>query len=94
MQDLRAFDTSRTTMLEARQLAATDVFEHKVEKITDHRFDTTLKEKKSDYWFLVKWQSCDESTWEPYENLKFNVYLIKYVKQKQMKMFYDQVPKL
>jgi hypothetical protein len=94
MQDLRVFDMSRTTMLEAQQLAATDVFEYKVEKITDHRCDTTSKEKKSDYWFLVKWEACDESTWEPYENLKFNVYLIEYVKQKQMKMFYDQVPKL
>jgi hypothetical protein len=94
MQDLRAFDMSRTTMLEAQHLAATDVFEYKVEKIIDHRCDTTLKGKKSDYWFLVKWQSCDESTWEPYENLKFNVYLMDYAKQKQMKMFYEQGPKL
>jgi hypothetical protein len=94
MQDLRMFDMSRTTILEAQHLAASDVFEYKVEKITDHRCDTTKKDKKSDYWFLVKWHSCDESTWEPYENLKFNVYLMEYVKQKQMKMFYEQVPKL
>ena len=94
MQDLRTFDMSRTTILEAQQLAASDVFEYKVEKIIDHRCDTTRKDRKSDYWFLVKWNSCDESTWEPYENLKFNIYLMDYVKQKQMKMFYDQVPKL
>jgi hypothetical protein len=94
MQDLRIFDMSRTTIVEAQQLAAADSFEYKVEKILDHRCDTTLKGKKSDYWFLVKWEACEEPTWEPYANLKFNVFLTNYVKEKQMKMFYEQGPKL
>ena len=79
---------SRTTIVEAQQLAAADSFEYKVEKILDHRCDTTLKGKKADYWFLVKWEACEEPTWEPYANLKFNVFLTNYVKTKQMKMFY------
>ena len=54
----------------------------------DHRCDTTFKGKKADYWFLVKWEDFEEPAWEPYANLKFNVFLTNYVKAKQMKMFY------
>jgi hypothetical protein len=45
------------------------------------------KKKKSDYSFLVKWLNYDETSWEPYENVKHNVLVTKYAEERNLTMF-------
>jgi hypothetical protein len=90
LQDLIVFDMARTTVMEAERLAAVDTFEYQVEKILDHKCNTSRKDKKSDYWFLVKWLNYDETTWEPFENVKTNVLVTKYANEISLKMFMNK----
>jgi hypothetical protein len=87
MQDLVVFDMARTTVMEAERLAAADSFEYTVEQILDHKCTMSQKKKKSDYSFLVKWLNYDETSWEPYENVKHNVLVTKYAEARNLTMF-------
>ena len=87
MQDLVVFDMARTTVMEAERLAAADSFEYTVEKILDHKCTTSQKNKKSDYSFLVKWLNYDETSWEPYDNVKYNILVTKYAEEHNLTMF-------
>jgi hypothetical protein len=73
--------------MEAERLAAADAFEYQVERILDHKCTTSRKHIKSDYWFLVKWLDYEETSWEPYENVKSNVLVTKYANDISLKMF-------
>ena len=75
IDDCRQFNTSwfeeETLMPELIKLAATDLNEYVVEKIISHKpTGETRKVPLSKYLFEVKWQDFDETTWEPYSNLK------------------------
>jgi hypothetical protein len=75
IDDCRQFNTSwfeeETLMPELIKLAATDLNEYVVEKIISHKpMGETRKVPLSKYLFEVKWQDFDETTWEPYSNLK------------------------
>jgi hypothetical protein len=87
MQDLVVFDMARTTVMEAERLAAADSFEYTVEQILYHKCTTSQKNKKSDYSFLVKWLNYDETSWEPYENVKHNVLVTEYAEERNLTMF-------
>lgn len=90
LQDLIVFDMSRTTVMEAERLAAADTFEYQVEKNLDHKCTTSKKDKRSDFWFLVKWLNYDETSWEPYENVKSSVLVTIYANEISLNMFMTQ----
>jgi hypothetical protein len=75
INDCRQFNTSwfdeDNLMPELVKLAATDKNEYVVEKIISHKpSGSTRKVPLSRYLFEVKWEDFEETTWEPYSNLK------------------------
>jgi hypothetical protein len=75
INDCRNFNTSwfheDNLMPELVKLAATDKNEYVVEKIFSHKpSGSTRKTPLSRYLFEVKWEDFEETTWEPYSNLK------------------------
>ena len=68
-----------------------------VENILEHRHDRDAK-RKTNYEFLVKWAGYDNSdntwiTWEPWEFVRDNSQLIKYLYTHQLKQFLSKKQK-
>eukprot|EP01039_Chlorochromonas_danica_P011746 gene11746-13197_t len=71
--------------MDPRQVAAKDKRQYVVEAIL--RYERPTKGKaRSNYKFLIKWLGWpeEEATWEPYDNVKNNAILHKFLRENNM----------
>jgi hypothetical protein len=78
--DLRPFryDPMRT---DPREIATRDNDVYLVESINNH---TGIPSKRSEMTFQVKWKGYDDTSWEPWANVKDNIILHNYLKEKNL----------